>query len=108
MALLWAADTPLTAGRVSERLPDELAYTTVVTILSRLFDKGRLTRKRVGRGYAYAPVRDEASDTAERMVSLLHRGSDRRAVLARFVSELSDEDERLMQQLLREDGSGDS
>jgi predicted transcriptional regulator len=100
-AVLWAAEGPLTATQVGERLQDELAYTTVLTILSRLHDKGQLTRQRAGRGHAYAPVRDEAEDTAARMVNLLERGSDRQAVLARFVSGLSAEDESLVQRLLR-------
>ncbi|WP_265736724.1 BlaI/MecI/CopY family transcriptional regulator [Peterkaempfera griseoplana] len=101
MAVLWAARAPLTAAQVGERLPGELAYTTVLTIMSRLYAKGRLTRRREGRGYTWEPVRDEAADTAGRMFSLLERGSDRQAVLARFVSELTDEDERLLQRLLQ-------
>jgi len=100
LAALWGADQPLTARQVLERLPDGLAYTTVLTILSRLHDKGMLVRHRAGRGYAYAPVRDEASDTAARMRTLLERGSDREAVLTRFVSELSQEDEELLHRLL--------
>ncbi|MFB7511435.1 BlaI/MecI/CopY family transcriptional regulator, partial [Streptomyces broussonetiae] len=64
LAALWAADGPLTARQVLERLPGELAYTTVLTILSRLYDKGMLVRHREGRGYAYEPGRDEASHTA--------------------------------------------
>ncbi|MEZ0067299.1 putative transcriptional regulator [Streptacidiphilus sp. MAP12-20] len=106
MAVLWAADGALTASQVGARLPGELAYTTVLTILSRLYEKGQLARHKAGRGYAYAPVRDEAADTAGRMVSLLERGSDRKAVLARFVDELSAEDEALMQDLLRGDDEG--
>jgi predicted transcriptional regulator len=101
MAVLWASPGPMTAAQVSEQFSGELAYTTVLTILSRLFDKGKLTRQRSGRGYSYVPVRDEAADTAGRMVSLLDRGSDRQAVLARFVAELSDADEALIQDLLR-------
>jgi predicted transcriptional regulator len=101
LAALWEAGHPLTAAQVSERLPgDELAYTTVLTILSRLHDKGMVTRQRAGRGYAYEPARDEAAHTAERMRDLLNGGSDRAAVLSRFVSELSDEDERLLHELL--------
>ncbi|MGW1804761.1 BlaI/MecI/CopY family transcriptional regulator [Streptomyces sp. NPDC002078] len=100
LAALWAADGPLTARQVLQRLPGGLAYTTVLTILSRLHDKGMLVRHREGRGYAYAPVRDEASHTARRMRSLLEEGSDREAVLTRFVSELSTEDEQLLHQLL--------
>ncbi|MGW4566505.1 BlaI/MecI/CopY family transcriptional regulator [Streptomyces sp. NPDC004561] len=100
LAALWAADGPLTARQVMERLPGDLAYTTVLTIMSRLHDKGMLVRHREGRGYAYTPVRDEASHTARRMRSLLDEGSDREAVLTRFVSELSVRDEQLLQQLL--------
>ncbi|MER6130304.1 BlaI/MecI/CopY family transcriptional regulator [Streptomyces sp. NPDC001795] len=100
LAALWAADGPMTARQVRERLPGDLAYTTVLTILSRLYDKGMLVRHRKGRGYAYEPARDEASHTAERMHTLLERGSDREAVLTRFVSELSEQDEQLLQRLL--------
>ncbi|MGW0424119.1 BlaI/MecI/CopY family transcriptional regulator [Streptomyces sp. NPDC003015] len=100
LAALWAADGPLTAGQVREALPGDLAYTTVLTILSRLYDKEMLVRHREGRGYAYEPVRDEASHTAQRMRSLLEGGSDREAVLARFVSELSEQDEHVLHQLL--------
>ncbi|MFF1724786.1 BlaI/MecI/CopY family transcriptional regulator [Streptomyces sviceus] len=100
LAALWAADRALTAGQVREALPGDLAYTTVLTILSRLHDKEMLVRRREGRGYAYEPVRDEASHTAQRMRSLLEGGSDREAVLARFVSELSEQDEHVLHQLL--------
>ncbi|MFE9765011.1 BlaI/MecI/CopY family transcriptional regulator [Streptomyces sp. NPDC005808] len=100
LAALWAVDEPLTARQVLERLSGDLAYTTVLTILSRLHDKGMLVRHPAGRGYAYAPVRDEASDTAVRMHGLLERGSDREAVLTRFVNELSQQDEQLLHRLL--------
>ncbi|MBP5898074.1 BlaI/MecI/CopY family transcriptional regulator [Streptomyces scabiei] len=106
LAALWAVGEPLTARQVLERLPGDLAYTTVLTILSRLHDKGMLVRHAAGRGYAYAPVRDEASDTAVRMHTLLERGSDREAVLARFVSELSQEEEQLLHRLLGEQDAG--
>ncbi|MFR0355017.1 BlaI/MecI/CopY family transcriptional regulator [Streptomyces sediminimaris] len=100
LAALWAVGGPQTAREVRDRLPGDLAYTTVLTILSRLHDKGTLVRRREGRGYAYEPIRDEASHTAQRMHSLLQGGSDREAVLARFVSELSEQDEHVLQQLL--------
>jgi hypothetical protein len=40
------------------------------------------------------------------MRSLLDRGSDREAVLTRFVSELSQEDEQLLHRLLGEQDAG--
>ncbi|MER6530887.1 BlaI/MecI/CopY family transcriptional regulator [Streptomyces sp. NPDC001508] len=106
LAALWAAEEPLTARQVLERLSGNLAYTSVLTILSRLYGKGMLVRHPAGRGNAYAPVRDEATETAVRMHSLLERGSDREAVLSRFVSELSREDEQLLHRLLGEQDTG--
>ncbi len=50
-----------------ERLGGGLAYTTVVTILSRLHAKGVLDRERAGRAYRYAPVADQAGLAALRM-----------------------------------------
>ncbi|GAA0349159.1 BlaI/MecI/CopY family transcriptional regulator [Streptomyces olivoreticuli] len=101
LAALWAAGAPVGAGTVREHVTGDPAYTTVLTILSRLHDKGLVTRERAGRGYRYAPVRDEAGHAAAGMRDLLENGGDRAAVLARFVSELPEEDEKLLEQLLR-------
>lgn len=38
----------------------EIAYTTVMTTVSRLFEKGLLERRRDGRRYLYAPAMSEA------------------------------------------------
>src|SRR5262245_56343218 len=90
--VLLAARRPLTPWDVSRRLPDSPAYTTVVTVLSRMVDKGLLTRAKQGRAFAYAPVADLHGLTARRMRKELDADTDRQAVLARFVSELSYED----------------
>lgn len=100
LAALWAAGEPLTPGRVQAALGAGLARTTVTTILSRLHEKGTVSRVRSGRGYAYAPTEDAPGLTARRMHSELARDDDRGTVLARFVSQLSDEDERLLRSLL--------
>jgi predicted transcriptional regulator len=101
LSALWAIGTPATAATVREQINGDPAYTTVLTILSRLFDKGLVTRERAGRGYLYSPVRDEAGHTAAGMRALLEAGGDRAEVLTRFVSELLPQDERLLEQLLR-------
>ncbi|MET9882733.1 BlaI/MecI/CopY family transcriptional regulator [Streptomyces sp. NPDC006430] len=100
LAALWAADGPLTPGQVQEALNTSHARTTVTTILSRLYEKGTVTRTRAGRGYAYLPTEDASGLTARRMHSELVRNEDRGAVLSRFVSQLSDEDERILRSLL--------
>jgi len=103
LELLWAAEGPLTAGQVQRRIGRDLARTTVTTILIRLHDKGAVSRTRSGRGYAYTPTQDAPGLTARRMRAELEKENDRGTVLARFVSELSDADERLLRELL--DGS---
>ncbi|SEN88435.1 Predicted transcriptional regulator [Actinacidiphila rubida] len=105
LSALWAAGGPVTAAVVQESVPGA-AYTTVLTILTRLCDKGLVTRRREGRGHVYAPVDDQAGVVAAGMHSLLDEGGDRAAVLARFVSELSDEDEQLLEQVLHGEPPG--
>lgn len=103
LATLWAAERPLTAGAVQAKLPDDRAYSTVVTILSRLYEKGVLTREKHGRAFAYTPVSDESGLAARRMRQVLDTRRDRGAVLARFVSELSEKDESVLRSLLGTD-----
>ncbi|WP_369383363.1 BlaI/MecI/CopY family transcriptional regulator [Streptomyces sp. cg36] len=110
LAALWAADGPLTPGEVQSALGGSLARTTVTTILTRLYEKGALTRGRSGRGFAYTPTEDSPGLTARRMHTELAKDEDRSTVLARFVSQLSDEDERLLRALLDggDHGQGDT
>jgi predicted transcriptional regulator len=100
MAVLQRAGRPLNAADVQELLDSDLAYTTVVTILSRMYDKGVLTRVKDGRAFRYAPVSDEAGLVARRMYHAMATEPDREAVLARFVDGLSEQDERLLRELL--------
>jgi predicted transcriptional regulator len=99
---LLASSSAMTAGEVLQALPGGLAYTTVLTILVRLHDKGALERERRGRAYAYRPVSDEPGLAARRMRRVLDERPDRDAVLARFVDDLSDDDEQALRRLLGE------
>ncbi|TQL58935.1 putative transcriptional regulator [Oryzihumus leptocrescens] len=105
LAALAAAGRPMTAGEVHADLGSELAYTTVMTTLTRLHGKGVLAREQVGRAYAYRFVGDpeqvEASLAAHRMRRVLDAGTDRAGVLAHFVADLNPEDEQLLTELLR-------
>jgi predicted transcriptional regulator len=106
LGVLWNAREPLSPGEVREVLARTdgtgaaLSYSTVVTILTRLHEKGSLSRHRDGRAYRYAPVSDEAGLEARRLSQLLDRSADREAVLSRFVADLSERDEELLRSLL--------
>jgi predicted transcriptional regulator len=101
LAALWRADGPLSPGQVRESLGADLAYTTVMTILTRLHEKGSVTRARAGRAYVYTPAFAQAELAASQMREVLDRGQDRAEVLARFVGSLSRDDERMLAALLR-------
>lgn len=99
-AVLERADRPLTAEEVRRGLARPLAYSTVITTLGRLHAKGLLVRERDGRSHRYAPVSDAAGLAARSMQRVLDENTDRRAVLARFVSDLSENDGALLRRLL--------
>jgi len=101
IATLLDAAVPLPAADVRRRLGGTLAYTTVMTVLTRLAAKGLIERSRSGRGYVYRASTDASEVTARRMQQLLDADDDRAAVLTRFVGALSAEDERLLATLLR-------
>jgi predicted transcriptional regulator len=104
---LWDAGRPLNAAEIRDYLTSSggahqapLAYTTVVTTLTRLQQKGALRRERHGRAYRYTPTADNAGMAARRMAVLLDAAQDRDTVLARFVTDLSSHDEQLVRALL--------
>jgi len=100
MAVLLSADEPMTAAQVRAAMGDALAYTTVMTVLSRIAEKGLAVRSLQGRAHVYAPIRDGAEVTAMRMRRLLDADDDRAAVLARFVGSLTDADEAILLEML--------
>ncbi|MEE1740251.1 BlaI/MecI/CopY family transcriptional regulator [Streptomyces sp. BE147] len=102
LAALRQAPGPVNAAWVQERLTGDLAYTTVITILTRLHAKGAVARERTGRSFAWTPAADEAGLAALRMRKVLDGESDREAVLASFVTTLSPGDEELLRGLLAE------
>jgi predicted transcriptional regulator len=104
LAALAAAAGPMSTNDVLAELGGELAYTTVMTTLARLQAKGVLTRQMSGRAYVYAVAGDpryvEVSLAAHRMRRVLDSRQDRAGVLARFVADLSPEDEQVLADLL--------
>ncbi len=59
MQVIWRQGTS-TVGEVREALAQDLAYTTVQTMLNILERKGKLTRELQGRAFAYSAAVTEA------------------------------------------------
>ena len=97
MDVLWSADADLglTVREVLDGLTGrDLAYTTVMTVLSRLEAKGVTTRERDGRAWRYRPAASRESLTAEAMRSPLHdlSGAERQAAILHVLAEASPDD----------------
>jgi predicted transcriptional regulator len=86
MAVLWEIGSG-TVGEVRSRLPAQLAYTTVLTILRNLEAKGYLSHTVEGRAHRYAPriaQRTAQKSALSHMLSRLFQGSPE-LLLARLV-----------------------
>jgi predicted transcriptional regulator len=77
MNVLWDAG-PATVAEVQQRLADPLAYTTVLTMLRTLEEKGHVGHEEAGRAYRYHVLveRDAAGRSAlRRLVRTVFGGS---------------------------------
>ena len=105
MSVLWDVG-PATVAEVRERIADDLAYTTVLTILRTLEQKGYVSHTEDGRAHRYKPLvkREVAGRTAlRRLVDKVFDGSPE-LLLTQLVSDknLSDEELRRLRKLLAE------
>lgn len=77
MTVLWRHGSA-TVPEVRQELTDALAYTTVLTVLRTLEEKGYVTHRDEGRAHRYVPLVDrEAAGTSvlRRMLSTVFGGS---------------------------------
>jgi len=104
MSVLWDLDSA-TVAEVREQLADELAYTTVLTVLRTLEQKGYVGHTGEGRAHRYRPLvkREAAGRSAlRRLVDKVFDGSSE-MLLTQLVSDknLSDEELRRLRRLLQ-------
>lgn len=101
--VLWDREAWLTPGEVHAVLTErrDLAYTTVMTILARLWQKGLLERRRDGRAYAYHPVVSREERAASRMADLMAAARGSSAVLSHFVQTLTPEERAQLRRVLK-------
>lgn len=105
MGVLWGQGSA-TVAEVRERLADKLAYTTVLTVLRTLEQKGHVGHAGEGRAHRYRPlVKREAAgrNALRRLVEKVFQGSPE-LLMTQLVSDerLSDEELRRLRRLLAE------
>jgi predicted transcriptional regulator len=68
MDAVWRAGRPVSVREVIDdlngRRSEPLAYTTVMTVMSRLAEKDALSRRKAGRGYVYEANAPDAAGIA--------------------------------------------
>ena len=72
MKVLWEIRTG-NVQAVQEKLPGELAYTTVQTMLNVLETKGKVKRALKNRAYIYEPVESRKQAVKQTMTDLIDR-----------------------------------
>ena len=105
MTVLWDLESA-TVSEVRGKLKDKLAYTTVLTVLRILEQKGYVKHEEDGRAHRYVPLikRESAGTSAlKRLVDTVFRGSPE-LLMTQLVSEhnLSQAELKRLRKLLEE------
>lgn len=85
MNILWGSEGGLTSGEIRSELKKEWERTTVLTLLSRLTDKGAISAEKDGRSFRYHSLvsRDEYGLSKTRnILDTLYNGSIKRMMTA--------------------------
>lgn len=105
MRLVWERSGEASVRDVHEGLGSDLAYTTVMTTLDRLYKKGLLERRREGRGFVYAArvSRDDHSRglAGALIEAMLGREPAPQPILSGIVDAVSDKDRAMLDELER-------
>lgn len=107
MQAVWQCGAPVSRGDLEEKLLPEhpMAQTTLLTLLSRLTEKGFLTVEKVGRGNSYRPMvtqEEYLAAQSRRFVDQLCGGNMSLFASALCDSGLSKEELTQLSQLLEE------
>jgi predicted transcriptional regulator len=105
MSILWRLHSA-TVAEVRQRLADDLAYPTVLTMLRNLEIKGYARHEEDGRAFRYFPVlqpNDAGDGALRRLVSKVYQGS-RELLISRLLADdrISPAELRRIKQLLQQ------
>ena len=96
MAVLWERSSA-TVAEDRERIPDELAYTTVLTVLRTLEEKGHVGHRGEGKAHRYFPLverRVAGRSALTRLIDTVFNGSPE-LLLTQLVTERDLSEEQL-------------
>lgn len=104
MELLWK-ESPASVRDIHENLASErsIAYTTVMTVMGRLAEKGLLIRKQHGRAYLYEPTQTREQFCSDAISTVMEGllGGFGEPVLSHFVDTVDSDDTAKLDELIR-------
>ncbi|MEW2549661.1 BlaI/MecI/CopY family transcriptional regulator [Streptomyces sp. NPDC047002] len=110
MTRVWQWNRPVTVREVLEDLQRErsIAYTTVMTVMDNLHQKGWVRREVEGRAYRYRAVSTRAAYAAALMNEAWSKSDNRAAALVAFFGMMSPEQRQSLEDAVRiVQGGGD-
>lgn len=104
MELLWK-ESPASVRDIHENLARErsIAYTTVMTVMGRLSEKGLLKREQHGRAYLYIPTQTREQFCSDAISTVMEGllGGFGEPVLSHFVDTVDSDDTAKLDELIR-------
>ncbi|MEU9617852.1 MULTISPECIES: BlaI/MecI/CopY family transcriptional regulator [unclassified Streptomyces] len=103
MTRVWQWNRPVTVREVLEDLQQErsIAYTTVMTVMDNLHQKGWVRREVDGRAYRYTAVSTRAAYSAALMNEAWSRSDNPAAALVAFFGMMSPEQREALRDAMR-------
>lgn len=107
MDTIWRikrADVRTMLDELNRNRKNKLAYTTVMTVMTHLYHKGLLRRRKIGKGYLYRPARDRGSFVMERISDFIANllAKYREPVASSLLDALEDADPKEVEALVDE------
>lgn len=103
MTRVWKWNRPVTVREVLEDLQQErsIAYTTVMTVMDNLYQKGWVRREAEGRAYRYEAISTRAAYAAALMNEAWSRSDNPAAALVAFFGMMSSEQRDALSDAMR-------
>ncbi|MFH5228171.1 BlaI/MecI/CopY family transcriptional regulator [Antrihabitans spumae] len=92
MDILWRCAEPQSVRDILDSLTHRnqtFAYTTVLTVMTHLYEKGWVLRDKHGRGFLYRPSRSREEATSRALREILDASADSAAVLLHLARNVS-------------------
>ncbi len=100
MEVIWTSPSPsLTVRDVGEHFPDH-AYTTILTVLSRLSAKGFLREAKLGRLNTFSATASREDYITGLILDALSNTEDRQAALAHFADAMAPSDRSFFRKII--------